>query len=188
MKQVILMSIRPEHLVKILNGEKTIEIRKTIPKCELPIEVYLYCTKSKKSAELDYFKWGQYELITDDNAHEYNANDVFWNGNGKVIAKFTLNKWNKMPYVDNSYEVNPHDIPLKANMTIQQINEYGNKKPLYAWHIDNLVIFDEPMELRRLYKCKLGNITKDIVDWYGDNEYKITNAPQSWQYVWVKGE
>ena len=31
----ILISIRPEYAGKILNGEKTIEIRKTIPKYEL---------------------------------------------------------------------------------------------------------------------------------------------------------
>lgn len=33
---------------KILNREKLIEIRKTMPKCELPIDVYLYCTNTPK--------------------------------------------------------------------------------------------------------------------------------------------
>lgn len=47
MKKAILMAIKPQYLFKILNGEKTIEIRKTIPNCELPIDVYLYCTKEK---------------------------------------------------------------------------------------------------------------------------------------------
>lgn len=32
----IMISIKPEWVKKILNGDKTIEIRKTMPKCELP--------------------------------------------------------------------------------------------------------------------------------------------------------
>ena len=32
MNKVILMSIQPKWLVKILNGDKTIDIRKTMPK------------------------------------------------------------------------------------------------------------------------------------------------------------
>ena len=44
MKKSILISIRPEWVAKILNGKKTIEIRKTMPKCDLPIDVYIYVT------------------------------------------------------------------------------------------------------------------------------------------------
>ena len=32
----IMISIQPQWVEKILSGEKTIEIRKTMPKCELP--------------------------------------------------------------------------------------------------------------------------------------------------------
>ena len=39
-----MISIKPKWVAKILNGEKTIEIRKTMPKCDLPIDVYIYCT------------------------------------------------------------------------------------------------------------------------------------------------
>ena len=44
----IMISIQPQYVEKILNGEKTIEIRKTMPKCELPCKVYIYCTKPRK--------------------------------------------------------------------------------------------------------------------------------------------
>lgn len=40
----IMLSIKPKIVKKILNGEKTIEIRKTRPKCELPVKVYIYCS------------------------------------------------------------------------------------------------------------------------------------------------
>lgn len=46
--KAIMISIQPQWVEKILNGEKTIEIRKTMPKCELPCKVYIYCTKPKK--------------------------------------------------------------------------------------------------------------------------------------------
>ena len=46
--KAIMISIKPEWVCKILNGEKTIEIRKTMPKCKLPCKVYIYCTKGKK--------------------------------------------------------------------------------------------------------------------------------------------
>lgn len=56
----ILISIRPEWVEKILNGEKTIEIRKSCPKewkdysngktkiKPEPEKCYIYCTKPKK--------------------------------------------------------------------------------------------------------------------------------------------
>ena len=45
--KAIMISIRPEFVEKILNGKKTIEIRKTEPNCKFPIKVYIYCTKGK---------------------------------------------------------------------------------------------------------------------------------------------
>ena len=46
MGKSILMSIQPQWLAKILNGEKTIEIRKKFPK-DYVGWVYIYCTKGK---------------------------------------------------------------------------------------------------------------------------------------------
>lgn len=60
-KREILLSIKPEHLVKILNGEKTLEIRKTMPKCEVPCRVRLYCTKPT-----NYYRIGHMIFNTDD--------------------------------------------------------------------------------------------------------------------------
>ena len=54
----ILISIKPKWVAKILNGEKTIEIRKTMPKCDLPIDVYIYCTKDNKHG----LYWTEWDL------------------------------------------------------------------------------------------------------------------------------
>ena len=48
--KAVLLSIRPEWCVKILNGEKTVEIRKNRPKLKPPFKCYIYCTKAQKKA------------------------------------------------------------------------------------------------------------------------------------------
>lgn len=47
--KAVLLSIRPEWCVKILNGEKTVEIRKNRQKLKPPFKCYIYCTKAQKS-------------------------------------------------------------------------------------------------------------------------------------------
>ena len=75
MNKAILISIKPKYVADILNGKKTIEIRKTMPKCDLPITVYIYCTKDN-----DRFVWQNENM----RCEEYM--------NGKVVAKFTVRK------------------------------------------------------------------------------------------------
>lgn len=78
MNKAILLSIRPEWVAKILNGEKTIEIRKKFPK-DYVGWVYIYCTKGKP------ILWGKaYEV---DN--EIMCQPVL---NGKVVARFWCDK------------------------------------------------------------------------------------------------
>lgn len=46
--RAILMSIKPKWIEKIASGEKTVEVRKTVPKCGAPFKVYMYCTNDRK--------------------------------------------------------------------------------------------------------------------------------------------
>lgn len=168
MIKAILMSIQPKWLVKILNGEKTIDIRKTMPKCELPIDVYLYCTKDKKYANLI----NRGGFLT-----------------GMVVAKFTLNKVEIIrPIALGSFlktsTLEHKEIIDKSCLTENEIRRYLTNMYGYAWHISNLVIFDKPMELSNFYKDGghlIGN---------GYTEYlppeRIAKAPQSWQYTWLR--
>ena len=41
----VLISIQPKYCELIVNGKKTIEVRKTRPKLETPFKVYIYQTK-----------------------------------------------------------------------------------------------------------------------------------------------
>lgn len=199
MNKAILMSIQPKWLVKILNGEKTIEIRKTMPKCDLPIDVYLYCTK-EKTMLCDFgdnefpYKNGGYELSSDlVNIKNHDAEIL----NGKVVAKFTLNKVDEILNMVIGYAMynksqeHLDKVMKKSCLTNNQLEKYLNKKDGYAYHIDNLVIFDKPMELSDFYKSRFepNKITDAYEKTFHDlSKYRVTKAPQSWQYVYVKGE
>ena len=131
--KAIMISIQPQWVSKILNGEKTIEIRKTMPKCELPCKVYIYCTKGKKL----------YKCVS--NFDE----DLL---NGKVVAEFSLNKVDTLErdlndwLPKNRYDVS-NELLKNINLNQNELWNYGQGKILYAWHIDDLKIYDKPKEL-----------------------------------------
>ncbi len=202
----ILMSIRPRHLADILNGDKTEELRKRVPK-DFVGPVYLYCTKATKRFRVlsqvflsDYLfltKNGNYKCDTNFELYEQNNKNKILNG--KVVARFWFDEFDSYYY--NDYQ---GDYRLLSNykdgvfrnatmnydklcLTESEINAYGNGKNLYAWHIKQLEIFDEPMELGQFYKQKYyadGTImTPERTD-----DFRVTRAPQSWHFVYLLEE
>ncbi|NLE05724.1 MAG: hypothetical protein GX638_13125 [Crenarchaeota archaeon] len=130
----ILISIKPQWVEKILNGEKTVEIRKTMPKCELPVKVYIYCTKAIKFKDVYLHELkkvnGKYEL-------GLHGNNII---NGKVVGEFTLNK------VEMLYGADA-EIEKQTCLTMGELYKYAKGKNLYSWHIEDLIIYDTPKEL-----------------------------------------
>lgn len=164
----LLISIKPKHVAEILNHRKTIEIRKTAPKCDLPIEVYIYCTKGDEKLVYHRYKGhGEYLAKNKTLGYEYN---------GYVVAKFILKKAEEFIQGLNEaeYEHLPNfalkdygyygleDLMEKACLNDEEITKYAPDLSFYAWHIDGLVTFDEPKEL---------------------NEFGLKRAPESWRYV-----
>ena len=191
--KAIMISVKPKYVADILNGHKTIEIRKTMPKCNLPIDVYIYCTKDKKH-KLEY---------CDYNGGCWSANDGGEYFNGKVVAKFTLNKTEKIEelcyqehmlsgyYEDLGTESYTIKELLKYSCLTQselyKYIEYDIKKDIYgyAWHILNLEIFDESKELNE-FSARYPKGDVDIGENCKLHCMKIlTKAPQSWQYIEV---
>lgn len=94
----VLISIRPEWVEKIVNGEKIIEVRKTAPK-ELPFKAYIYATRPKK-----FYKCGAVctsdELLWLSNCKvEMGDGFKFWADgdeyqclNGRIIGEFICNE------------------------------------------------------------------------------------------------
>ena len=164
--KAILISIKPKYVAKILNGEKTLELRKTMPKCDLPIDVYIYCTKDKPYlANATEIFTGKYSCISNDDV-SYKEHNL----NGKVVAKFTLNKVEKFDsssFADVSKKtciLNPHTCETTSScLSYKEIRDYCKGKLGYAWHIGKLVIFDKPRLLQPYFD--------------------LDKAPQSWCYI-----
>ena len=153
----ILISIKPKWVAKILNGEKTLEIRKTAPKCELPCEVYIYCTKNEYLYRTNKGYFASKKPLRVGKGTEYT---FAYSDEGMVVAKFTLNKI--VPIVmqhgglgDMGYGYCAHEdfewywnIEDKTCVSYDELKKYFNGKDGYAWHIHNLKIFDKPKELK----------------------------------------
>lgn len=211
MKKVILMSINPYWLIKILNGEKTIEIRKTMPKCDLPIDVYLYCTKPAYDNEF---------LYKDASLKRWDLwGPPCFSVNCKIAAKFTLKQIDKIEYLfyegKTNYSCFNGDTLLENScLDVWSLIRYLGEKDGYAWHIEDLQIFDEPMNLRDFYKnqensngkfidkrpCILGKecVHQDFdfeenckicdIDYSGENcpKLRFSKPPQSWCYAYIE--
>ena len=189
----ILLSIKPKWTAKILNGEKTAEIRKTAPKewtdylsgktakKPEPMFVYIYCTKG------DYIGRISKKYV------------------GKVVARFTLNEVEEIKhrikfgiilttystYETATFPLNPLcDISC---LTYEELDYYLKGERGYAWYISDLGIFGEPKELNEFYtlKCNQKKRPCNIKDVFGAEECHrickmckpLTKAPQSWCYV-----
>ena len=153
--KAIMISIQPQWLDKILNGEKTIEIRKTTPSCELPCKVYIYCTKSKPTLQY-FYNWQNYKPVSE---HSTWASGRTLNigeyGNGKVVAEFTFNEFEDFSKWEYDFGALVRHLDLwagtKGNYPFLIDYLKGQKKG-YAWHIDNLKIYDKPKELSEFGK------------------------------------
>ena len=195
----ILISIKPKYVADILNHKKTIEVRKSIPKCELPIDVYIYCTKDNKQGlvwDNDGKCLVNSKLFPYDKGSPENHRLV----NGKVVAKFTLNKVEHFEYDTCSRDIegywldNGELFKLKGTcLTKDEFINYIKFGEGYAWHISNLVIFDKPKELSEFYtlKCNQWKVPCNIKDVFGVEDCydlckmckPLTKAPQSFMFV-----
>ena len=97
--KAVLLSIRPVWCVKILNGEKTVEIRKNRPKLKPPFKCYIYCTKAPKKL-ITIFRDG--DVFGDGEVYRGKPQFVTWDGGNipieirqkeqTVIAEFVCDK------------------------------------------------------------------------------------------------
>ena len=191
MTRTILLSVRPEHAIKILSGDKTLELRKSVPK-DFVGWVYIYCTKSKPYLGKNHDgSIGLYNIPAF--GHFNKSGDL----NGKVVARFWFDEYDRYyfnPYQDD-YRFVPKSREILTNaimplsdlcLTLDQVNKYGKEKDLFVWHIKRLEIFNKPKDLwdfhTRHDMLFLGRAMARKVFQF-ESVYK---APQSWQYVWEK--
>ena len=213
----VLTSIRPKWCEKIVNGKKTIEVRKSAPK-EVPFKAYIYATRPKKFYKCgavrtsDELLWlANCKVKTGDGFKFLADGEEYHFLNKRIIGEFICDRIDEYKYVycdhpeigypvgydcgDNWYDIDDEDLQ-KACLTEEEFKRYGNGKTLYGWHISDLKIFDKPKKLREFcIPCKTNceNCKKPLFYdcWEEKGRVKlVTRPPQSYMYVEyeLKGE
>ena len=162
----VLLSLNPKWCAAIAAGTKTVEIRKTRPRIELPFKCYIYCTKAR----------GKDDVLTP-------TDDKTKILNGKVIGEFTCDKLYPLKaWVD--YSGTAHldgtgpieyvyqttglwERELFAYLYSEENDRSGKKFPGWGWHITNVKLYATPKELE---------------------EFGFSRPPQSWLYAYDERE
>ena len=165
MSKAVFISIRPEWVEKILDREKTLEVRRKRPKLETPFKCYIYCTNSGVAIGM----WGKH---------------------GKIVGEFACDRIDTIKPADapyGTYDVDD-DFVAQSGLVNGALWDYGHGATLYGWHISKLEIYDTPKplsEFKGLCKveadcgcCPYYNYSKMECD-----GRTIKRPPQSWCYV-----
>lgn len=176
----VLASFKPKYCELIASGRKTAELRKNCPKIDVPFKVYMYQTKGRWIYKI--LEWlGLYQ--------------------GKVIGEFICKHINTAMTLFEGTDIPIfHQAVINAScLSNDEVEKYGNGKTVYAWHISDLIIYDEPKDLDEFEK-PCSHDCKNCKYWYSGSfiDYEppccewedcfITHPPQSWYYVEEKEE
>lgn len=205
--KAILLSIKPEWLYKILNKEKTIEVRKNKALANAIRElikqygkalIYMYCSKDKKfplvlSSDGESFQ----EYCNAKYYPPFIRGDVL---NGKVVARFWCDEIVEVftpTYIcvdDNYYSCdNIEELLKSACITEDDLYDYigEDNYHFFAIHISKLEIFDRPRELSEF------RVKDKYIEWHYNSDgigeevhfegtKPLLKAPQN--YCYVEGE
>ena len=157
----VLISIRPEWCEKIISGQKTVEVRKTQPKIDVPFTCYIYetasCIFSRDILGREYYHGFQ--------------------GKGMVIGEFLCRNIGAFPMQSASVK----ELSAMSIVSDKELLKYAGKNTLlYGWYISDLRIYEEPLALKKFsvsktMPCNSGSMktfTKQLQD-----------PPRSWCYV-----
>jgi predicted transcriptional regulator len=196
--KAIMLSINPKWMAKILNGEKTIEVRKRFPS-DYVGWLYIYCTKEKDKHEICIYDnpiehrimCSRYHFL--DNGEE--ARIALFNPRyikGKIVARFWCDKVEKHTDFGCMFPYSKLRYNKATCLSEEEIEDYGfidgkGFVPLYAIHISQLEIFDKPKELKNFL---INSHTVSGIGFKGEEkQFKILKplkrAPRSWQHIEV---
>ena len=195
MSKAVMLSIRPKWCEKIINGDKTIEVRKTRPKIDTPFKCYIYCTKDKHLAFMQN-RFGTKLIACMDAETAIPVGGAV--GNGKIIGEFTCDRIYELEtkarggsyYVKNEDQPTTNFIARQSCLDLKDMHDYLHAQKGYGWHITDLRIYDTPRELsefrRAIDPCDSCHAEytwecKGCEKLSGD----IKRPPQSWCYVEV---
>lgn len=198
----VLISIRPEWCDMIRSGEKTVEIRKNMPKIETPFRCFIYQTGEYIPAYIQSPYSGRRKP-------------------GRVIGEFTCDRIDPIHvYRDGAVQNWMYAETDRSGLTYEEVAAYiGKEKTGYAWHISDLKIYDRPKHLEDFHKpgaptpeeldeslchycsetdygehkmygtpdgpvfCEGAWCEDAYQEYLDDNGFTLTRPPQSWYYV-----
>lgn len=199
--KAILMSFKSKWIAKILNGEKTLEIRKRFP-LDYVGWVYIYCTENSKLLHKNVADiwWVEDKGFQKENKRlEIEQQPAY---NGKVVGRFWCDKVGVIElhnclsiptiayttFADKYYS--DSDLQAASCLSGGELTRYlGTDKEEvgFAIPISDLEIFDEPKELSEFENYNMVREVELNAEYYkGFDTSKITvvkKAPQSWFYV-----
>ncbi len=178
----IMLNIDQKICDRIVSGEQTLLIRKTIPIIPTPFKCYMYCPKDNTSFLLPI---GSEVRLTD--------SDIWRNENDNVIGEFICNKTSKYKSI---FAVNPNEyeeiseisfkkhprkicsnecipnvrrylqttISKNSCLTYNELKEYIGTgfNIFYGLDISNLIIYGKPKKLNDFYSvCKAEGMSDD---------------------------
>ena len=198
MSKAVMISIRPKWCEKIVNGNKTIEVRKTRPKMDTPFKCYIYCTIGGRDLNIpisqerlmrDYLETGSMESL----------NCPL--GNGKVVGEFTCDRIYRIDKDSTDFlfkagglsvykQAAEEKCGLRVAMTDDELHGYLGHCQGYGWHISDLRIYDQPREFTEFRQSCPNDLYCEDCAMYSNNNGICNNGalplrrpPQSWCYV-----
>lgn len=126
----IMVSIKPKWCELIFAGEKTREVRKTLPNIGEPFRAYIYATKINPPW-IRFCADGAIQL------------------SGQVVGEFVCYEFDRFFWSEMSkHDRDIRDIREKAKLTVNDLRKYaGNDETLYAWHISELKEYNKPFDI-----------------------------------------
>ena len=159
----VLISMRPEWVKKILVGEKTVEVRRSIPKMPPPFRCFIYETKGGGAGMI---------------VGKFTCDKLIW-----VISH---------PTIFAGYPILHTKAIADACMTQDEAESYSDGKDLYGWHISDMVVFDDQKPLSDFHKPCPNSLLCESCGMFnqhpepgfcGNSALQIKRPPQSWCYV-----
>lgn len=189
-----IVSIRPEWVKRIIDREKTFEVRKSVPK-EVPFKAYIYVTKdgiNGRSSEVLLLNKHTGEVGFGDYRNACHCGkDDFEICNGHVVGEFICDKvfrtcgWRLRGDTQQCAKQTRLEERFSrfVCLTIDEAVKYagGENREICGWHISDLKIYDKPKELSEFNRpCPVEN---------RDCEHCITyGKPYTWDFNEKKGE
>lgn len=165
----VLFSIKPKYVHLILEGKKTIEIRKTRCRSVPSFRGFIYCTTDPTYPlwKCDISRFARGRVV---NRPELNCN-------GKIVGHCTISVVDEYRWNDklHCYDIDTESL-TKTCLTQEELIAYGKGKPLYGYHLEYVLPYCGPCKIEEawMWQPYKEELMKKVT---------LTRPPQSYCYI-----